>query len=238
MKTLFRVLIRFLLRHWFALLLVGIATYVVFQKELRVVLYFQKPGEEVPAGLAVEKEPYAEAGKEPDRANRFNLFSWGNDTEVSRVSMDFSAALRQIPQEDQLKYLKRFARVAIAERKKFGLPSSVILAMALLHSTAGRDELARQANNHFALSCSDFWEGDKVHVRGNCYRAYENAWSSFRDFSLFAAQLNSAESRIPPTDHFAWSKRLEQAGVSPVPNLSEEIERIIQAFQLYELDVK
>jgi len=47
-------------------------------------------------------------------------------------------ALEVVSREDQLAYLKRFARVAIAERKKFGLPSSLILAVSLLHSTAGR----------------------------------------------------------------------------------------------------
>lgn len=237
MKTLVRFLTRFLLRHWFPLLLLGIATYVVFQKELRIVLYFQKP--EGDKTIALQK-PEAEKQADPlekTTESRFDFFSWRKENTPS-PTVDWTAALRQIPYEKQLAYLKRFARVAVAERKKFGLPSSVILAMALLHSTAGEASIAQHANNHFGLQCSNFWNGKQWKSNNQCYRAYENAWSSFRDFSLFARKLMNEQSLPTPTDHLSWSKQLEKAGFSPIPQLSRELERIIKKFQLYELDQK
>ncbi len=232
---------RLVLRHWFPLLLTGIAFYVVFQKELRIVLYFQKPTEQAPLKEVKSTEVYAEnpLKGESKKENRLNLLSWGQSSAPQQMAQPgLQEALQKISRERQLQYLKRFARVAVAERKKFGLPSSIILAMALLHSTAGEAPPARQANNHFGLLCSDFWNGSQKEIAGQCYRAYENAWSSFRDFSLFASRITCGKTTIPPTDHQQWAKCLERENISPVPQLSKALEQIIKEFQLYELDFK
>ncbi len=239
MKALLNFLFRLTLKYWFPLLLAGIAFYVIYQKEVRIVLYFQKPTDEVPSQEMQAADEYAEhSSKKSTEENRLHLLSWGKPASRQTEQLDLQQALQEISKEQQLQYLKRFARVAVAERKKFGLPSSVILAMALLHSTAGQADPAREANNHFGLLCTDFREGKDMEINGRCYRAYENAWSSFRDFSIFVTQSVSGGTAPSPTDHYNWAKRLEEMKISPVPQLSAKLEQIIKTFQLYELDLK
>ena len=261
MMALLRFFSRFVRRHWFPLLLAGIAVYVMLQKELRVVLYFQKPE----VGIAVQEEAAGEekAADEKEEGggegSLMGVFGWGglrrtqpsglrqaqpaglSSSKSAGLSSSKSAGLSEqlaaVSREEQLAYLKRFARVAIAERRKFGLPSSLILAVSLLNSTAGRAEPAVSGNNHFALPCTDLWEGKRVESGGVCYRAYENAWASFRDFSLYASAL-AASDKPEVTDYKAWLKTLKGAGFVPDGKWQAEVERLIGEFRLYELDVK
>ena len=260
MMALLRFFSRFVRRHWFPLLLAGIAVYVMLQKELRVVLYFQKPE----VGIAVQEEAAGDEKAVDEKeegggeGSLMGMFGWGlrqaqpaglrrtqpsgfRQAQSSGLSSSKSAGLSEqleaVSREEQLAYLKRFARVAIAERRKFSLPSSLILAVSLLNSTAGRAEPAVSGNNHFALPCTDLWEGKRVESGGVCYRAYENAWASFRDFSLYASAL-AASDKPEATDYKAWLEVLKGAGFMPDAKWQAEVERLIGEFRLYELDVK
>gem|GEM_PF-1295855 len=247
--ALLRFFSRFVRRHWFPLLLAGIAVYVMLQKELRVVLYFQKPEAKVAVREEAAGEEKAVDEKEEGggEGSLMGMFGWGlrqaqpsglRQAQPSGLSSSkLVGQLAAVSREEQLAYLKRFARVAIAERKKFGLPSSLILAVSLLNSTAGRAEPAVSGNNHFALPCTDLWEGKRVESGGVCYRAYENAWASFRDFSLYASAL-AASDKPEATDYKAWLEVLKGAGFMPDAKWQAEVERLIGEFRLYELDVK
>ncbi len=82
-------------------------------------------------------------------------------------------------------FIRRFENVAVSERKKFGIPSSILLACAYVNSTAGKADWVNRTNNFFALPCEPDWEGETATINGKCLRRYESAWASFRDFSIF-----------------------------------------------------
>lgn len=146
------------------------------------------------------------------------------------------------PKVDQLtieSYLKRFAHVAINERKKYGVPSSIILANALFHSFGGQRDMAHAGNNHFGIACSIDWQGGSSTYAGNCYRHYENAWTSFRDHSLFVTSGRFAKLRqLSATDYKAWAAALEDNNFSEFENLEENLVEIIEKYGLQELDLK
>lgn len=131
-------------------------------------------------------------------------------------------------------FLKRFAPVAFSERKKFGIPASIILAAAYVNSQAGQAETVSEANNFFALSCADGWEGETSKVSGECMRKYETAWASFRDFSI---HLSSQEwfgslKKASGKDWRKWVEKLGSEGVADAKNLRQ----VIEAYRLEELD--
>jgi len=50
-------------------------------------------------------------------------------------------------------YARRFAPVAMAEMGRYGVPASITVAQAILHSNAGDDAIAIKNNNHFGIQC-------------------------------------------------------------------------------------
>jgi len=133
-------------------------------------------------------------------------------------------------------FLKRFAKVALSEHKKFGIPSSVILACAYVNSHSGLLETASVANNFFALHCADNWEGETEQINGQCLRKYESAWASFRDFSIYLSSQEwiGATKKAAGKDWRKWAQKLEQEGLCK----AKAMEKAIEAYQLEELDLK
>ncbi|HLP92838.1 MAG TPA: glucosaminidase domain-containing protein [Saprospiraceae bacterium] len=131
-------------------------------------------------------------------------------------------------------FLKRFASVAVSEKKKFGIPVSVILAAAYVNSESGQHEAVSEANNYFALPCSDDWEGETVNVSGECLRQYETAWASFRDFSIFLSSQDwfAKLKKSAGKDWEKWVEKLDDEGISK----SGKMSKIIKEFDLMELD--
>ncbi|MFN0174903.1 MAG: glucosaminidase domain-containing protein [Saprospiraceae bacterium] len=133
-------------------------------------------------------------------------------------------------------FLKRFAQVAVSERKKFGIPASVILAAAYANSLAGQHETALAANNFFLLSNADDWEGETAQIGGKTIRKYETAWASFRDFSI---HLSSQEwfgslKKSAGKDCRKWVEKLGMEGVAD----SKKMQKVIEAYRLKELDAQ
>jgi flagellum-specific peptidoglycan hydrolase FlgJ len=136
--------------------------------------------------------------------------------------------------QDAEAFLKRFAKVAVSERKKFGIPVSVILAAAYVNSTSGKSDAARVANNFFSLPCSEEWEGESVALEGKCIRSYESAWASFRDFSIY---LSSQEwyGSLKKSAGKDWHQWVDKLGDEDVSNAGK-MKKIIEQYALHELD--
>ena len=156
-----------------------------------------------------------------------------------KEKIDLLVGLNKIDEQVKRAYLKRFAHVAISERKKFGIPSSIILANALLHSFAGRRDLSRSTNNQFAIVCGSTWKGEDSFFNENCYRKYDNAWMSFRDHSQYITSGKFAQlTKLDPADYKAWAKALDRQGFSDEKYLERNLIEIIESYQLQELDFR
>jgi flagellum-specific peptidoglycan hydrolase FlgJ len=143
-----------------------------------------------------------------------------------------------IDEETKKGFLRRFHQVAVAERKKYGIPASITLANALLQSSAGKRDIAIKSYNHFGLPCSFDWNGDGEKYGGECYRKYENAWVSFRDHSIFITTGKFSKLRDHSNyDYKAWAKGLEKSGYpSASEHLADKLIEIIEKYELEQLD--
>jgi len=151
---------------------------------------------------------------------------------------DEPAAVRPVPgkvkAEKAEAFLKRFAKVAVSERKQFGIPASVLLACAFVNSQAGQLETSKAAHNIFALPCSQEWEGGTTRINGKCVRKYETAWASFRDFSI---HLSSQEwyGSLKKSAGKDWRKWADKLGKEDVAD-AKALKKVIEEYQLDELD--
>lgn len=146
--------------------------------------------------------------------------------------------------QKQLKYIKRFAKVAQAEMNKFGIPASITLAQGLLETNAGDSPLAANMNNHFGIKCFS-----KKCAKGHCanfsddshkdfFRIYKTAWESFRAHSqLLQNQRYQNLYQFSKDDYKNWAVGLKKAGYATDKRYPEKLIRLIETLNLNKYDV-
>lgn len=141
-------------------------------------------------------------------------------------------------------YVERFAPVAMAEMRKFGIPASITLAQALLESNAGESKLVQAANNHFGIKCTA-----KHCKKGHCinyaddshkdfFVKYANAWGSFRAHSqnLHDKKRYAFLFELAPTDYRGWARGLVEAGYATDKKYAIKLVALIERLELNRFD--
>ena len=229
-------------RNWFKLLLFGVLFFLVSQKELTFDIHLGRskapppPPAEQPAQPAAAKPKrellLTENVAQPSVFERLNIFS--GPAEIRTPQFQHLLGMDETRVRG---FIRRFASVAQTEQEKYGIPASIILANGLVHSLAGDYPATTQGYNYFRLPCSADWHGPTVEAEGNCLRRYENAWTSFRDHSLFLTTGELAHlPRLGKTDYAAWAAALEKARYAGTENLAKELERTIDRWDLFQYD--
>jgi len=138
-------------------------------------------------------------------------------------------------------YFDQYKDVAIEQMQKYRIPASITLAQGVLESGAGRSELATRANNHFGIKCNG-WTGRKSYhdddERNECFRAYDNAYESYHDHSVFltTSRRYSSLFELKITDYKGWAKGLKACGYATSPTYATKLIEIIQLYKLYQYD--
>lgn len=141
----------------------------------------------------------------------------------------------------RIKYIDEHKDDAIRDMQKTGVPASITLAQACLESMDGGSKLAREANNHFGIKCSD-WKGPSViqddDKKDECFRKYKSTLESYDDHSLFLRTRPRYASlfKLDVTDYKGWAKGLKKCGYATDPHYADRLIKIIEDNQLYLLD--
>jgi len=114
-------------------------------------------------------------------------------------------------------YVKRFARVAETEARKFGIPAPVKLAIAILESQAGQTREALDVNNHFGP------------VTAGSY--YESAWANWRAHSQLVAE-RYPQLRAQKAEVASWLAALAKTDYSSDPEYTNKLRQLIDYFGL------
>jgi len=154
---------------------------------------------------------------------------------------DVDRKLRGSP--SRVAYVKRFLKVAQAERAKYAIPVSVSLAQGILESKAGSSTLAREHNNHFGVKChrNDCEPGHCVNVGDDThkdfFRVYPSAWASWRSRSIVLRKRRYRKLfDLPQNDYKAWAHGLKAAGYATDPRYAEKLIAIIEEMNLAQYD--
>ncbi len=209
-------MIAFLLKHWFylGLLLLGL---IYFSKEL---LPSNKGASAFtfPAKAENKTKEVAELG-----------ISSGSTTMVS--------IFPEVEEQEERAFLKRFSKVVQTEQAKYGIPASVLLALAYVNSFSGHRALTRTHHNYFAFQCGSGWEGKKVEIGMYCYRRYETAWESFRNASSSISATRWAQALVDRNASLEdWLGALVENGYSDVRDAQRLMSTVILRYQLEDLD--
>lgn len=217
-------LLEFVKKHWFTLALLLIVLVAIVRKNILV-----RDSDAGTPSATESREKYTEDVSSPKATALLHLADEHGPTLVRLPAVDDAVAVA---------FLKRFAQVAVTEQEKFGMPASVLLATAYLNSFAGQRACAVEAHNYLATRCTADWNGPVASVSGVCFRQYQTAWESIRDFGTYCSRKGwHAELRqTAPKDWKRWIKVMAAHRVSDVQDFEQEASRVIEEYRLFELD--
>ena len=220
-------------QHWFKIGLVALGLYAFLSRDFSFRISIQAPSE-IPSE-SYQSPPHSKKQVLTDNGlsttpttNHFDFIpSWGEKKAPNLIQQ-----LQEVDQEKIKKFIQRFGHVARTEEEKYGIPTSIILANALLQSSAGTTNHATIGNNYFALVCSDSWNGGSQDGPQGCIRRYDNAWQSFRDYSLFLTTgPNTGFKKIDTNNLSAWANALGQIN-SETDDFDKQLLYVIKQFGL------
>jgi len=139
-------------------------------------------------------------------------------------------------------YVATYHRIARKEMKKHGIPASITLAQGILESSNGNSVLARKANNHFGIKCTNEWSGRTYHIDDDkpneCFRRYRHAAASFEDHSAFLTghKRYAKLFELDSDDYEGWAKGLRKAGYATNPKYPQLLINLINKYELHKYD--
>ncbi|SEM07346.1 Flagellum-specific peptidoglycan hydrolase FlgJ [bacterium A37T11] len=133
-----------------------------------------------------------------------------------------------------LTYVKANKDRAIAFMHQFGLPASIILAVAMHESAHGNSKIARHLNNHFGI------KGPNRNRRiRSAYKDYESVDESYLDF-VHCLQTRPAFQQLfdkyPINDYQSWVKGIARGGYAGSRQWARQVINMIERYHLDELD--
>ena len=164
---------------------------------------------------------------------------------VPKVEAEKTLPKRPLTTDEKVhNYLTLFGPIAQREMREYKIPASITLAQGLLESGFGEGRLAVEANNHFGIKCHRGWGGGRIYhdddEKGECFRVYADAGTSYRDHSLFLTTRDRYAFlfRLGKKDYKAWAKGLKKAGYATDPKYPDKLIRLIERFDLDAYDKK
>ncbi len=122
------------------------------------------------------------------------------------------------------KYITNHKIIAKVLGEHYGIPASVILAVAAVESASGSGAVAKVLNNHFGI----VGDNNIVNHRGNKsrYKQYDNVYASYIDFCNLMTRKKFYNKLKNNNNPQLWVKAISRAGYSEQP---EEWEKRIMS---------
>lgn len=134
-------------------------------------------------------------------------------------------------------YAEQYAKYAMEQMRRYGIPASVTLAQGILESSNGESTLAKKENNHFGIKATQGWldGGGKYGVYtddapNEKFCSYDSVTDSYEHHSRFLAenQRYAGCFELNADDYKGWAQGLEWAGYATGGNYATSLIGIIE----------
>ncbi len=116
-------------------------------------------------------------------------------------------------------YITKHKTMTTELAEQYGIPYSVILAVALVESSAGEGKTAKKLNNHFGIVGKN--EQAKTGYKTR-YKQYDSEQESFMDFCRTISKKGFYARLKDNADTKQWVKAISKAGYSEQPKVWEK----------------
>ncbi len=124
------------------------------------------------------------------------------ETRLKRLLLFFLtvAALQQV--SGQSRYIKQYKPIADSLSSIYGIPTSVMLGIAIIESGAGKSRNCKLLNNHFGIK----GENDLLKTKGikTSYKQYPDGRASYISFSRLMTRKKFYHKLKGKTDYRLW----------------------------------
>lgn len=133
------------------------------------------------------------------------------------------------------KYIEKYKDLVEELSKEFGIPRSIITAVSIIESGAGRSRNCRLLKNHFGIiGRNNLLKTKGIKTR---FKQYETDEDSFRDFCKLLSRRKYYKKLKGNNNYTLWINAIAGAGYSTTPNVwKKEITRTIKYYKLDKLD--
>lgn len=139
------------------------------------------------------------------------------------------------PVSAQSKYIKQYKPIADSLSSIYGIPSSVMLGIAIIESGAGKSRNCKLLNNHFGIK----GKNDLLKTKGikTAYKQYPNGRASYISFSQLMTRKKFYPKLKGKKDHKLWLDAISNSGYSTIPDeWKRNITAAIRKHKLAEMD--
>lgn len=143
------------------------------------------------------------------------------------------ASEAQTPEHE---YVGKFKDLAVRQMNQFGVPASVILAVAIHESAYGKSKIARNLNNHFGIKGKN-----QVKNIRSAYKSYGSVEDSYSDFLRLLNEkpgFSKLFGKYTSYNYTAWVKGIQRGGYAQSSTWASQVLGIIKKHQLYQYDNK
>jgi len=115
----------------------------------------------------------------------------------------------------QSKYVKKYRPLADSLSSVYGVPTSIILGVAILESGSGTSRNCKLLKNHFGIvGKNDLLKTKRIKTR---YKQYRDSLASYVDFCKLMTKKKFYKTLKDNTDYTLWAEAISNAGYSEVP---------------------
>lgn len=134
-------------------------------------------------------------------------------------------------------YIARFAEMATNLSKEFQIPTSVILAIAIVESGSGSSKLATKFHNHFGIKGSNSHSMQLLGYKSS-YKEYESDSASYRHFCEKIANKNLYPITKGNPNCSVWFKRIAKSGYAASASAwYNKMMYVVKTYDLMQYDV-
>ena len=135
----------------------------------------------------------------------------------------------------QEKYIKQYKPIADSLSSVYGIPTSVMLGIAIIESGAGKSRNCKLLNNHFGIK----GKNNLLKTKGikTAYKQYPDGRASYVSFSRLMTRKKFYPKLKGKMDHKLWLDAISKSGYSTVPDeWKRNITAAIRKHKLAEMD--
>ena len=118
--------------------------------------------------------------------------------------------------------------------QNYGLPASLILAVAIHESAAGKSKIARYLNNHFGIKGQN--SNKEIKSSYKDYPSVDSSYVHFVNFLLSRSYFAALFDKFHPYDYRAWAYGIQKAGYAGSRTWASQVIAIIKKYDLDQLD--
>jgi hypothetical protein len=130
-------------------------------------------------------------------------------------------------------YVASYKDNAIEKMNLYGVPASIILAVAMHESANGNSKIARNLNNHFGI------KGRNTTRFASAYKSFDSPAESYDYFISVLQnrkQFNKLFSAYTHYDYRNWALGIQRGGYAASRTWASQVMGTIRRYKLYEYD--